>query len=103
MIKSMGFWRVAISGIFLIIGVFFSIAMMNAGHFRWGFLFLDAAIIYALIWPIFVVFDTIIFIVQRTTRASSALHGGVRTHGVEYIYFFINWLSAGCYLLAMMG
>lgn len=103
MIKSIGLWRVAIAGTFFSAGVFFFVSMMSAGNFGWGFAFLDAAIVYALIWPAFVVIDALIFLAQRMNSAGRSQRAEQDGHGFEVIYFLINWFSAGFYLLAMMS
>ncbi|MCB1601211.1 MAG: hypothetical protein KDI66_14440 [Xanthomonadales bacterium] len=103
MIKVIGAWRIAIAGAFLFLGAFFSVAMVNAEHFGWGFNFLDAAIVYALIWPLFVVVDTIIFVVLRMRSDVRAANSCENGFGVEVSYFLINWFLAGYYLFAMMG
>ena len=88
---------------FFSVGVFFSVSMMNAGNFGWGFAFLDAAIVYALIWSAFVVIDALIFLAQHMMSTGRTRRAEKDGHGVEAIYFLINWLSAGFYLWAMMG
>lgn len=95
--RNLGWPRVVIAGALLLLGIFFVFALSQAGHFGWGFRFLDAALRYALIAPVILLVDTVVAIVQLIARRRQQELPQQRGGLVGYL--LVMWVLWGAYFL----
>jgi hypothetical protein len=66
LIRVLGTARLAVAGVVLGVGAFLLLALSQASHFGWGFQFLDAAVIFAVIAHVVVFVDTVVLQLGRS-------------------------------------
>lgn len=99
LVKSLGLPRVLVGGCMLAAGAFFMFALSQAGHFGWGFWFLDAALRFALLAPVVLLVDTVLAVAQLIAGRREEHLSQRRLHLL--LYLVVVWVLWGLYFLVV--
>src|SRR5687767_14904299 len=102
LIRALGSRRVAIMGVVLIIALFLLLAMRNAGHFAWGFRFLNAAVLFAALQPLIVLVDSGLLAVSLFRRKRRAELIDEEAKAIIMGYVIVTWGSCVFFILALL-
>ena len=98
LIGVLGWPRSLIAGGLIVAGAFFALALSQAGHFGWGFQYLDAALNYALLVPFVLIVDSLLIMVRLFARRQQEKSPEARQILVAYLA--VIWVIFGLCFIA---
>lgn len=97
LVRVLGTARLAVAGVVLGVGAFLLLALSQASHFAWGFQFLDAAVIFAVIAPVVVFVDTVVLAVRSFRRWRTTEQHEPAATELRWIYMVLMWVAVASY------
>lgn len=100
LVRVLGWPRSLIAGGLIVAGAFFVFALSQAGHFGWGFQYLDAALNYVLVLPFVLFVDSLLIIVRLLGRRRQ--EDSPETRQILVAYLAVLCMVLGLFCIAVM-